>query len=162
PNLDDEEGILQRQLQAFRKRLRFAELSGVIRRYESLRLLDQSVIVLDRRRSRLAKAYRRLTETLITDNRADRDGTLRFLHQCAQQYLPDVARPDANAEARRALGIADDPPSKMRIIDIRRLFEERLSLDQALGKIIHNFWEDAEVLFQVAQCQLLGGDLDKA
>src|SRR5439155_25792403 len=39
PDLDDDDGIFFRQLQAFRQRLDFHDLSATIRRYESLNLL---------------------------------------------------------------------------------------------------------------------------
>jgi MinD-like ATPase involved in chromosome partitioning or flagellar assembly len=79
PDLDDEHRILRRQLQAFLVRLEIRGFSGIIRRYENLRLLDQSVFTLDRPRTRLAHAYRRLLRTLLTDNLADRDGVMMFL-----------------------------------------------------------------------------------
>jgi MinD-like ATPase involved in chromosome partitioning or flagellar assembly len=79
PNLDDENRILRRQLNAFCERLEIKWIDGVIRRYESLNLLDQSVFTLDRPHTRLARAYRRLLRMLLKDNLADRDGVLSFL-----------------------------------------------------------------------------------
>jgi MinD-like ATPase involved in chromosome partitioning or flagellar assembly len=79
PDLDDEKRILYRQIQAFRKRLDFKDLSGTIRRYENLNLLNQSVFTLDRPHSRLARSYRRLLRTLLKDNFADREGAMIFL-----------------------------------------------------------------------------------
>jgi hypothetical protein len=67
PDLDDEDGILYRQLQEFRKRLEFHDLSGTIRRYESLNLLDQSIVSLDQRDGKLARSYRRLLEALMKE-----------------------------------------------------------------------------------------------
>ncbi len=74
PDLDDEHGVLRRQMQTFRERLGIPRLSGVIRRYENLNLLDQSVFTLDRPHTRLARTYRRLLRLLLRDNLADRDG----------------------------------------------------------------------------------------
>ncbi len=79
PNLDDENRVLHRQIRAFRKRLQFREFSGVIRRYDNLNLLDQSVFTLDRPHTRLARSYRRLLRTLLQDNPADREGAMLFL-----------------------------------------------------------------------------------
>jgi len=79
PDLDDERHILRRQLQAFLARLEIKWISGLIRRYESLALLDQSVFTLDRPHTRLARSYRRLLRTLLKDNLADRDGVMLFL-----------------------------------------------------------------------------------
>jgi len=79
PDLDDEHRILERLMWAFQQRLDFDAFSGVIRRYESLYLLEQSVFVIDRPRTRLARAFRRLLVKLLMDNPADRVGATQFL-----------------------------------------------------------------------------------
>ena len=60
PDLDDEKRILRRQMRLSEKRLGFKKLSGEIRQYENLNLLDQSIFTLDRPHTRLARSYRRL------------------------------------------------------------------------------------------------------
>ena len=90
PDLDDEKRILRRQIQAFRARLGFTNLSGVIRRYESLHLLDQSIFVIDHPHSRLARAYRQLLPKLLMDNLADRDGAMLFLENPPFDPFSDV------------------------------------------------------------------------
>ncbi len=90
PDLDDERGVLRRQLQSFGRRLNFEGRPEIIRRYEDLGLLDQKVHVLDRPRSRLARAYRRLARNLIKDNLADRNGALLFLKDYANRFLPQI------------------------------------------------------------------------
>jgi len=62
PDLDDENGILRRQLQAFRERLQHWVYT--IHRYESLHLLEQSIFTLERPDSKLAKSYRGLLKVL--------------------------------------------------------------------------------------------------
>ena len=79
PDLDDEHGVLRRQMETFRERLGIPRLSGVIRRYENLNLLDQSVFTLDRPHTRLARTYRRLLRLLLRENLADREGALMNL-----------------------------------------------------------------------------------
>ena len=64
PDLDDENGILYRQVKAFRDHLNFNDLSATIRRHDSLELLDQSIVTLDLRNSKLARSYRRLLNAL--------------------------------------------------------------------------------------------------
>jgi MinD-like ATPase involved in chromosome partitioning or flagellar assembly len=87
PDLDDEHRILRRQIQAFRERLEFEKLTGEIRRYENLDLLDQTVFTLDRPYTRLARAYRRLLRTLMKDNPADRNGVIVYeLRKIAQRF----------------------------------------------------------------------------
>jgi cellulose biosynthesis protein BcsQ len=87
PDLDDEKRILQRQMGAFRKRLDFEALTGVIRRCDNLNLLDQSVFTLDHPNTRLAHSYRRLLRALLMDNLADRDGALLFLRTSPQWHM---------------------------------------------------------------------------
>jgi MinD-like ATPase involved in chromosome partitioning or flagellar assembly len=86
PDLDDENGILRRQTQNFRERLGFEELSGVIRRYENLNLLDQSIFTLDRAHTRLARSYRRLLRRLLKDNLVDREGAFFFLKDYSKRH----------------------------------------------------------------------------
>ncbi len=89
PDLDDENGILRRQLQAFRDRLEFRDVSAVIRRYENLNLLDQSVFTLDRPHTRLARSYRRLLRILLRDNLTDRNQALMFLENPERTFTLD-------------------------------------------------------------------------
>lgn len=134
PDLDDDKGILRRQIDAFRERLKFKDLSGVIRQYEDLNLLDQSVVVLDRRKSRLARAYRRLTRMLIADNLADREGALLFLSKCPEDdpYF------------------GDSP------------FGWPAPIPDPLNRIAENFLDDAEILLHIAECRKRQGDFKKA
>lgn len=91
PNLDDDRRILRRQLQGFFARLEIKWLSGMIRRYENLALLDQSVVTLDHPRTRLARSYRRLLWTLLKDNLADREGVMMFLEHPARAITLSVS-----------------------------------------------------------------------
>jgi MinD-like ATPase involved in chromosome partitioning or flagellar assembly len=91
PDLDDEKGILRRHMRAFREGLGFRELSGKIKRYESLHLLDQSVFTLDHPRSKLALSYQRLLRTLLKGNLEDRDGALFFLQDYPKRHETRVS-----------------------------------------------------------------------
>jgi MinD-like ATPase involved in chromosome partitioning or flagellar assembly len=71
PYLDDENGILRRQIRAFRERLNFDWPPSTIYRYENMKLLDQSIFTLDRPRTRLARSYRRFLEMLRNWNPGD-------------------------------------------------------------------------------------------
>ncbi len=135
PNLDDEDEILRGQIRAFRKSLEFRRLAAVIRRYESLELLDQSVAVLDHRNSRLAKAYRKLTNALVEENyEKDRDGALRFLNEYAQrQFFTGNDHADLDTRKR-------DP----------------------LNRIANNFLDDLEIFRKIAECRIRRGDFQSA
>ena len=86
PVLDDERDLLRRQLDAFRKELAIPRRilrpqPLVIHRHEGLEMLEQPVFVLKRRKSRLAREYRRLVNSLIVENLAGRDGARQFLKE---------------------------------------------------------------------------------
>ena len=133
PDLDDEHRILRRQVQAFRARLDFTTLSGVIRRYESLHLLDQSVFVIDRPHSRLARSFRRLLVKLLMDNPADRVGATEFLEH------PPFSLPDTP-----------------------HYFEEKLEFSNHRREIARRFDSDVEILKLAAQSMLNDKDYASA
>jgi hypothetical protein len=96
PDLDDEDRVLRRRLQAFHEELGFDELDLlVIHRYESVMLFNQAVFVLDRPKSRLAREYRRLVRRLMMYNWADRKGAKLFLDDYPPDrfYLDESLRP---------------------------------------------------------------------
>jgi MinD-like ATPase involved in chromosome partitioning or flagellar assembly len=134
PDLDDEHSIVRRQMDAFRKRLDFEDLSGVLRRYESLGLLDQDIMVLDRPRSRLARRYRALIQTLIRENLADRDGAMILLDCYSRRQSGGLA-----SAAKGDLWLAN--------------FLPMIGNGHALDEIASHFPDDPEVLLQVAKCR---------
>jgi hypothetical protein len=86
PDVDDEQGVLHRQLHNFLAGLGIRWFSGMIRRHENLDLLDQSIFTIDRPRTRLARSYRRLLRTLLKDNPTDRDGVLLSLERPTGEF----------------------------------------------------------------------------
>jgi tetratricopeptide (TPR) repeat protein len=139
PDLDDEEHILRRQLHNSLVRLGIRWISGVIRRYQNLNLLDQSVFTLDRPHTKLARSYRRILRTLLLDNVADRDGVMislkhptraitlhddnvatfqeanrNRLHKIARHYNDDI---EILNRVATALSREDDYKSAMRVFD---------------------------------------------
>ncbi len=84
PDLDDEDEILRTRIKSFRSQLHFRKLAATIHHYNSLSLINQSIFVRDRPRSRLAKEYRKLVDELINTNPGDRDGVLVSLEQAAK------------------------------------------------------------------------------
>ncbi len=138
PDLDDEKRILHRQLQAFRQRLGFKELSGVIRRYDDPGLLDQSIFTLDRPHSRLARSYRHLLRALLKDNLTDRDGAMAFL-QDYPQWMETRRAGNAISVTHHRLG--EDAETVGASQDLH-----------CLHTIVRNFNEDVEILNGVAGC----------
>ena len=118
PDVDDEERILHCQMRAFRKRLAFRDLSGLIWRFESMSLLNQSIFTLDRPHTRLARSYRELVRMLQGYNLEDRDGILTFLHSLPALLPRSVLR---MLEYKRRLG------------DIVRRFKDDGEIMQLIG-----------------------------
>lgn len=80
PDIDDEEGILERRMKEFKETLGYKRLSATINRYNDLALIiDQVVFTLDRPHTRLAREYGGLVKAIIRRNSADREGALHFL-----------------------------------------------------------------------------------
>jgi MinD-like ATPase involved in chromosome partitioning or flagellar assembly len=105
PTLDDEEDILQTLMVRFGKALHDKKESvldsprglyrfPIIQRYDSLQLLDQSIFVLKRPKSRLAKQYKSVMRTLIEANLGDREGAIDYLkRQLHSRRLSGVSSP---------------------------------------------------------------------
>ncbi len=171
PDLDDEHRILRRQLQEFRKRLDFEMLSGVIRRYENLNLLDQSIFAIDRPHSRLARAYRRLLRKFLMDNLGDRDGTMFYLQRCrkrvkarldsypTEQPERENGQPDEKkGRFRVTVGIADLRDDNRREAFVKTLTSAAdtwLEEHEHLLKIAQQYHANVEILANVADCFIL-------
>ena len=81
PDLDDEDRVLERKIDAFREKLGFGGEPLILHRYDSLSLLNQVVFAKERPRSRLAREYCDLVEKIVGCNLADRDGALKYIRQ---------------------------------------------------------------------------------
>jgi MinD-like ATPase involved in chromosome partitioning or flagellar assembly len=149
PNLDDEHGLLHRQLEAFRKELAIyhdvpRHPHVVIHRYESLELLDQPVFVQQRPRSRLAREYRRLVRRLIMENPVDREG--------ASCYLRSLGR---DREVRRHWPRYSSGGATVRAVDV-------ITVEDRLRQIELQFTDDPKILLQLARWYQGLGELDLA
>ncbi len=85
PDLDDEELILKNKILAFQRQLGFRR-HMIVRRYDSLSLLNQAVFTKDRPGSRLAKEYNRIVREFTACNRKDRDGAPDYIKRGARRY----------------------------------------------------------------------------
>jgi MinD-like ATPase involved in chromosome partitioning or flagellar assembly len=79
PDLDDELEILSDLQRRFHSELGYKELTAIIHRYDSLFLLKQSLFLLDRPKSRLAKEYLTLLNAIIEQNIQDRRAVIQSL-----------------------------------------------------------------------------------
>ena len=99
PDLDDEDGILRRRIQEFRRELGYETLSR-IHAYQSLALLNQTIFTLERTKSRLAREYCRLKDQIVDENGEDAEGVVRFLGQLDRPHFFARRRKMANVEKR--------------------------------------------------------------
>jgi len=81
PDLDDEDEILRRQLDAAQEAFGYSRATCVIHHYNSLDLLDQAIFVSQRPRTKLAEEYRTLTKAIIKGNLEDREGAIGALEE---------------------------------------------------------------------------------
>jgi MinD-like ATPase involved in chromosome partitioning or flagellar assembly len=146
PDLDDENRILRRQLQAFHEGLGFRELAGKIKRYESLSLLDQSVFTLDHPHSKLARSYRRLLRTLLKENLADRNGAMLFL----EDYPGRIKARESGGVKVTNYRVGEDAESWGGRKDAEK-WDAREDKNR-LHRIARHFKEDVEILTKVADC----------
>ena len=86
PDLDDEDRVLERKIDAFRKDLAFRGEPLVLHRYDSLSLLNQVIFATDRPRSRLAREYHQLVHEIVGRNLADRDGALDYIQRAGRRW----------------------------------------------------------------------------
>ena len=86
PDLDDEDQILERKIDAFQHQLGFRREPMIVHRYDSLSLLNQVVFAKDRPRSRLAKEYGDIVREISARNWQDRDGALEYIRRASRRW----------------------------------------------------------------------------
>ena len=83
PDVDDEDGILERLRERFLRRLKIPEFPArpllEIRHYPSMDLLQQPIYTRARPRTKLARSFQELTKRIRSANIGDRDGVLERL-----------------------------------------------------------------------------------
>ena len=87
PDLDDENEILATLRRRFQDELGYERLSCEIHRYNSLSLLNQSLFVVERPKSRLAREYGKLLEEITEQNIEDREAVIRTLKKRKRRRL---------------------------------------------------------------------------
>ena len=86
PDLDDEDRILQKKIEAFRNELTLTRDPLIVHRYDSLSLLNQVVFTRDRPKSRLAKEYCAVVQEIVGRNLDDRDGALDYIERTTRAW----------------------------------------------------------------------------
>jgi tetratricopeptide (TPR) repeat protein len=120
PSLDDELDILKNQMESAERDLQFGSPTTVIHRYDSLALLDQTVFVQDRPKTRLAEEYRTLATAIARLNLEDREGALAALEEIRRETRtgPSKGRPTEGDVAKGTPAFLADVTT--RIEQIRR------------------------------------------
>ena len=135
PFLDDEDEIILDFQKRFSDELQFNDCH-VIHRYDSLPLLQQSVFVTTRPRSRLAKEYQLLAQHIGRGNIEDRNGALSQLDQYWVRLNSSNKVDDTAVATRR---VSDET--------------------ETLNQIAERFPRDFEILFKLARLWTKGGNL---
>lgn len=79
PDLDDEDEILANLEMRFQDELGYEVLAATIHRYDSLLLLQQSLFIVERPKSRLAREYKQLTQEITAQNVQDAEAVIQTL-----------------------------------------------------------------------------------
>jgi len=80
PDLDDEDEILSHACFNSETALHYEELAATIHHFNSLSMLTQSLLLVERPKSKIAVEYRRLASAIVRRNLEDRDGAISFLN----------------------------------------------------------------------------------
>lgn len=147
PSLDDEYQILRKMMRKFEKQLidreedRRPSSIATINRYDSMHLLNQSLFIIERPQSRLAKQYRRLLHRIVGHNLEDREAALR-------QVSDLFPRP---AQTRRV---------GLRAADFQSVISQ--DAERKIQDILEYHAKDDEINFMIGQLYKSRGDLDDA
>lgn len=166
PDLDDEKRILRSHLREFDSALNIGRSLLVIHRHETLQMLDQPVFTLHRPRSRLAREYRRLVDSLIMENSVDRAGTVLYLRRLEREralrqhwrYTPAVKDRLKEIEFQ----FSSDPEI---LLQLARWFQGRGDLGAALqlfDRVLALKPERQDLLLDRGRCRRQTGDKEGA
>lgn len=89
PDLDDENDILSGKLEFAKQMLGYDNPAAIIHHYNSLSLIDESIFVMDRPKSKLAGEYRRLLDKIAIVNIGDRAGALQYVRSLRDTLATD-------------------------------------------------------------------------
>lgn len=134
PDLDDEEGIIKRVLDNFKKHLGYESITAEIHHYNSLSLLGQEIFVQKRPKSRLAKEYESLVTNVIKENFSDRDVSIRYLERAAKGLHANLENAGANSVTSKVDKILKLFPSDNRIlVEAAQIYESMGLVADALA-----------------------------
>jgi len=174
PNLDDEEEILQLMLRRFSRTLGY-DKATTIERYDSLHLLNQSIFVTSRPKSRLSKQYRRLLQQIVEHNLEDREAALRVLSRSLnvrdswlhREHRPSKSRADVSTQLQTILRHHQDDPEILwatgMLFRQQGKVSESASLLDLAATLAYQKQDPcaARYLLEAADVHVMSGDLDR-
>jgi MinD-like ATPase involved in chromosome partitioning or flagellar assembly len=116
PDLDDEDQILAGAAATAQKVLGYAELAATIHHYNTLTMLEQRLMLIDRPNSKLATEYKELVAKIVRKNPEDRDGALALLQQVFSSIASNRDSPVAPAVEQQLERIRQKHPSDISIL----------------------------------------------
>ncbi len=173
PNLDDEEEILHSMLRRFSRTLGY-DKATTIERYDSLHLLNQSIFVTTRPKSRLSKQYRRLLQQIVEHNLEDREAALRVLSRSLnvrdslfhRDHRSSKSRSDVSSQIQTILLNHQDDPEILWATGMlcrqQGKVSESASFLELAAKLAYQKQDPcaARYLLEAADVHVMSGDLE--
>ena len=96
PDLDDEDEILAAATTAAQRALGYGELAATIHHFNSLTMLKQRLLLVDRPRSKLAIEYKQLASAIVGQNLGDKEGAVALLEKAFSALRSDGDSPSVS------------------------------------------------------------------
>ncbi len=84
PDIDDENGVLEKQISLFKNKLGFIDDNLMIRHFTDLGMLSHCIYTLDRPKTKLASEYRKLCKEISVHNVEDIEGVRDYLEKLVE------------------------------------------------------------------------------
>lgn len=154
PDLDDEDRVLEKKIEAFREGLGFGDELLVLHRYDSLSLLNQVIFAKDRPGSRLAREYHEVVDAIVRRNLADRDAAVRYIGETADrlqrvEYTPSDETEQQLGEIAR--DYADDGAVLFALGKLMEDYRQPERAESLFNRAIETGWDDPEAYLRRAR-----------
>lgn len=167
PDLDDEDRILEKKIQGFRKGLTLERDPLTVHRYDSLSLLNQAVFTKDRPKSRLATEYRAVVDQIVGRNFDDRNGALSYLERTSRLWRHRSAAYESQSNLEKNLrriekAHAEDGEVLFELGRFRENHPRVARVSSLFDRAIEAGYDEPDVYMQRAEVRKRDGDPDGA
>jgi MinD-like ATPase involved in chromosome partitioning or flagellar assembly len=166
PDLDDEDAILSEACSSAERMLLYKELAATIHHFNSLSMLTQRLLIVDRPRSKVAAEYRLLANVIVRGNLEDRDGAISVLNHVLAELQSGGESPNDRQLEDRLRSIRDRHSSDAEVLQglakfrrAQRRNEEALEL---FDQILELNESDSESLVGRAEIETISRNTDAA